>query len=130
MGFADFSGANFSITSVGVGVGAFGYEWSKFRFLRFLEGKPVPGGISVGGLSFGGIEANLGSVVYGTMFLTDNPSETYVERTRSTVPGMTRSEGEETSAHRVFFATGSAKIAGLESQLLDEYLHDVVAQGL
>lgn len=130
MGFADFSGARFMITSIGAGIGAFGVEWAKFRFLHFAEGREVPeDSIQVGGISFGGIEANLGTVVYGTMLLTGSPDETYVDRSRSTRSRVERQDAQERIAHRVLFATGSSDISGDEGKRLEVYVA-AVASGL
>jgi hypothetical protein len=128
MSFADFSGANFSITSIGVGIGVFGAEWSKFRFDRFLGGQePPPGGIQVGGFSFGGIEVNLGSTVYGAMFLTDNPAEDYDETTRTKRMQTSESLSREDSSHKVLFDTESATLNDLEVAILESFLTSVVA---
>jgi hypothetical protein len=129
MTFADFSGANFSITSIGFGIGVFGAEWSKFRFDRLPGGKRPPSeGIQVGGLSFGGIELNLGSAVYGAMFLADNPSEEYTETTRTKRIETFESFNQETSSHRVLFDTGKADVTPWQSDLLNEYLYAVVTR--
>jgi hypothetical protein len=130
MSFADFDGATFSIVSAGFGFGVFGAEWAKFRFQRFVGGQPVPGGIQVGGISFGGFELNLGSAVYGTMFQTDSPPETYRETTRSTRTRRYVAEGEDASRHRVLFATGSSRLSKAEDARLYEYVFDVSATGL
>ena len=128
MTFADFSGANFSISSIGFGLGAFGAEWSKFQFDKFPGRQKTPGGIQVGGLQFGGFELNLGSVVYGAMFLTDNPSETFLETTKSTRMQQFESFDQEKSAHRMHFDTGSAAVGAWESDLLNEYLYGIVTR--
>jgi hypothetical protein len=128
MTFQDFSGATFTITSVGFGVGAFGAEWSKFRFQSFVGGQGTPDGIQVGGISFGGVEVNLGSIVYGTMFLTGRPSETYVQVTRSTQLRSNRSDSEEASDHRMSFVTGSSEVTPIEKAQLDQYLLGVISR--
>lgn len=126
MTFAEFSGSNFSIASAGVSVGAFGAEWSKFRFDQFPGGQPTPGGIQVGGLTFGGIEVNFGSVVYGAMFLTDDPAEDYTEITQTKRTQTYDAFSAESSGRRVLFATGADEVTAWESDLLHEYLIDVV----
>ena len=128
MSFADFSGAQFWITSVGAAIGVFGAEFSIFRFDRFPGGQPTPGGIQVGGLSFGGIELNLGSTVHGAMFLTDHPSEMYNETTRAKRVQTFKSLSQEVSGHRVLFATGSQDVEAWESDILNEYLHSIVVR--
>ena len=128
MSFADFSGANFTIASIGVGIGAAGVEWSKFRFDRFPGGQKPPDGIQVGGLSFGGLELNLGSAVYGAMFLTDSPSETYDETSRSTRIDTFESVSQENTSHRVLFDTGSPDVTAWESDQLYEYLYAIVVR--
>jgi hypothetical protein len=126
MTFADFSGSNFSITSFGASIGVFGAEWSKFRFDRFGGGQPTPGGIQVGGLSFGGVEVNIGSVVYGAMFLVDNPSEEYTEITRTKRTQTYESLASESTTHRVFFATEADQVTAWQSDMLNEYLLGIV----
>jgi hypothetical protein len=126
MTFADFSGSNFSITSFGASIGVFGAEWSKFRFDRFIGGHPTPDGIQVGGLSFGGVEVNLGSAVYGVMFLIDNPSEEYTETTRTKRTQTYESLGLESTGHRVFFATEADEVTARESDKLNKYLVGIV----
>lgn len=128
MTFDDFSGANFSISSFGAAIGVFGAEWSKFRFDRFPSGQPTPGGIQVGGLSFGGVELNLGSAVYGVMFLSDNPSEEYTEVTRTKRTQMYESLDSESTTHRVLFATQADGVTAWESDMLNEYLVGIVRQ--
>ena len=128
MTFADFSGANFSISSFGIGLGAFGAEWSKFRFERFLGGLAVPGAIQVGGISFGGIEINLGSIVYGGMFLTGQPSEVYFQKTKRKRVQSFESLSQEISTHRVLFVTGSSDVDAWQSDLLNEYLQKIVVR--
>lgn len=128
MTFADFSGANFSITSIGFGIGAFGAEWSKFTFDRLPGGKRTPDGIQVGGISFGGVELNLGSAVYGAMFLADNPSEYYAETTRTTRSETFESFSQEASSQRVLFDTGKADVTPWQSDLLNEYLYGIVVR--
>lgn len=128
MTFADFSGSNFSIASVGVGVGFFGAEWSKFRFSRFGGGQPTPGGIQVGGLSIGGIGLNLGSAVYGAMFLADNPLESYTEISRVKHTQTFESLSLESASHRVFFETGSSEVNSWESDGLNAYLFAIVTR--
>jgi hypothetical protein len=126
MTFADFSGANFTIKSFGAGIGAFGLEWSKFRFTNFRGGQPTPGGIQVGGLSFGGVEINIFSGVYGVMFLTDNPSEEYTEVTHAKQTQTYESLGQESSAHRLFFETAKDEVTPWQSDMLNEYLVGIV----
>ena len=127
MTFADFSGASFSITAAGAGIGAFGFEGSRFEFLRFRGGQKVPKAVYDLSLSFGGIEANLGSFVEGKMWLTDTPSETYDETTRSTAMSTFESLDQTSSAHRVLFDTGKSGVDAWQSDLLNEYLMGVVA---
>ena len=128
MNFSDFSGGTFAIASFGFGVGAFGAEWSRLKFQHFLGGQKTPGPIQIGGISFGGIELNLGNVVYGTMFLTDNPPETYDETTRTTNVQTFESLSQEDSSHRVLFATGSSDVTAWASDMLNEYLFGVVTR--
>ena len=128
MYFRDFSGATFTITSFGAGIGAVGGEYSILHFQRYVGGHGVPAGIHMAGLSFGGVGINLGSITYGTMFLIDSPSETYAEAVRTEKLRVSRSESEVASAHRVFFKTGSADVVGAEGQRLGEYLSNAISE--
>lgn len=128
MTFQDFSGATFKILSFGAGVGAFGAEWSRFKFDRFVGGQKTPGSIQVGGFSFGGIELNILSSVEGTMWLTDSPAETYDETTMRTDLSTFESLEQTNSAHRVLFETSVADVDSWQSDLLNEYLMGVIAR--
>jgi hypothetical protein len=93
-----------------------------------MNGKETPDdSIQVGGFSFGGFELNLGSRVYGVMFLTDNPSEQYIDTTHATRVETFESFNTDSSSMRVFFATGKAEVRAKQSDDLNEYLLGVVA---
>jgi len=128
MTFEDFSRANFTITSAGFGVGAFGYSAASFEFTHFSEGRRTPDDIDISGISFGGIGVNLGSMIYGAMFLADNPPETYTDTTRSKRDETYQSFASESSSHRVLFDTGKADVSAWQSDLLNEYLVEIVAR--
>lgn len=127
MTFADFNGSRIAVGTIGASLGV-GLQLSGFRFVSFVGGQATPGWIRLGGLSFGGIGlgANLG---LGVVFLTNHPPEEYTEITRvgRELPPR-ESFASETTTHRVFFATGSDEVTALESNLLKEYLIDIVSR--
>jgi hypothetical protein len=126
MSFADFSPARFYITSFGINIGI-GLQWAKFHFTSFGNHAPVPDeGIQIGGFTGGGIGAG-GSMVYGSMYLTGNPPETQVVPVRTRRLQTYKSELEDSTSHRVLFATGSSQVGSAESELLAAYLSDIVS---
>jgi hypothetical protein len=121
MSFADFDGARFNVASTSLALGL-GYEWSRFRFLHFVGGQPVPDAIQLSGATAGGIGVTGLSEIIGVMFLQGRPPEWQEVVTRTPRLREYRSEGQEASVHRVFFSTGSSVISGDEKVALGVYL--------
>jgi uncharacterized protein DUF4157 len=127
MTFADFHGAVFTILSSGFAAGV-GREAQTFWFRSFPNGQETPGGIAVGGFTFGGIGINFVSVESGVIALMDKPSETYVQTTRFVRRRSEVGRGRGTTAHKVFFPTASDVISPDQDKELRMYLTGVASQ--